>query len=193
MKGVHALRCHPVTPVSSVRSLTARVSSPERGWLAVEFTLLGDVPRLQIPVPRPPRAVDGLWQHTCFEAFIAVAGAPVYHELNFSPSGEWAAYAFRGYRNPAPWRMREAPAIAVRHAGDRLELEARLAVSALPAATGDGWALGLAAVVEEVTGALSYWALRHPMAKPDFHHRQAFALRLSEPGTAAVASGALGA
>ena len=38
--------------------------------------------------------------------------------------------------------------------------------------------LGLSVVIEAHDGALSYWALRHPQAKPDFHHAEAFALEL---------------
>jgi hypothetical protein len=33
-------------------------------------------------------------------------------------------------------------------------------------------------VIEAADGSLSYWALRHPPGKPDFHHRDAFALEL---------------
>ena len=40
--------------------------------------------------------------------------------------------------------------------------------------------LGLSAVVEDVDGILSYWALRHPSGKPDFHHTDAFALQLDK-------------
>jgi hypothetical protein len=38
--------------------------------------------------------------------------------------------------------------------------------------------LGLAAVIEEANGRLSYWALAHPPGKPDFHHSDCFALEL---------------
>jgi hypothetical protein len=38
--------------------------------------------------------------------------------------------------------------------------------------------LGLSAVIEDESGALSYWALRHVPGKPDFHHPQAFAMEL---------------
>jgi hypothetical protein len=34
-------------------------------------------------------------------------------------------------------------------------------------------------VIEEKNGALSYWALRHPAGKPDFHRRSAFAMELA--------------
>jgi ABC-type uncharacterized transport system permease subunit len=39
-------------------------------------------------------------------------------------------------------------------------------------------ALALSVVVEHEDGVLSYWALAHPAAKPDFHHRDAFVLEL---------------
>jgi hypothetical protein len=38
--------------------------------------------------------------------------------------------------------------------------------------------LALSAVIEDEDGVLSYWALKHPAGKPDFHHRDAFALEL---------------
>jgi len=37
----------------------------------------------------------------------------------------------------------------------------------------------LSAVIEDDDGAFSYWALRHPPGKPDFHHPDAFALMLA--------------
>ena len=40
--------------------------------------------------------------------------------------------------------------------------------------------VGLSAVIEEQGGVLSYWALRHPPGKPDFHHRDSFAMELDE-------------
>ena len=40
-------------------------------------------------------------------------------------------------------------------------------------------AVGISAVMEEQDGTNSYWALRHPPGKPDFHHREAFALELA--------------
>ena len=37
---------------------------------------------------------------------------------------------------------------------------------------------GLSAVIEDPNGVLSYWALRHPPGKPDFHHPDTFALEI---------------
>src|SRR6266852_3126207 len=67
--------------------------------LRMTFRLDGDIPRVRVPLPGVPRIATQLWQHTCFEAFIAVDGQVAYHEFNFAPSGEWAKYGFRGYRN----------------------------------------------------------------------------------------------
>ena len=39
-------------------------------------------------------------------------------------------------------------------------------------------ALALSAVIEDVDGTLTYWAIIHPAGKPDFHHRQSFAREL---------------
>jgi hypothetical protein len=41
------------------------------------------------------------------------------------------------------------------------------------------WRLGLSAIIEEASGRRSYWALAHPPGKPDFHHPDSFALRVS--------------
>jgi hypothetical protein len=38
--------------------------------------------------------------------------------------------------------------------------------------------LGLTAVVEDHSGRMSYWALRHPAEKPDFHDAGGFVARL---------------
>ena len=41
------------------------------------------------------------------------------------------------------------------------------------------WRIALAAVIEDENGGLSYWALRHPPGKPDFHHPNGFALEVA--------------
>jgi hypothetical protein len=69
--------------------------------------------------------------------------------------------------------------IALSKSAGEFELEAH--VNLATALDGRGvWHVGLAAVVEETNGCLSYWALTHPPGKPDFHHRDSFALALSQ-------------
>ena len=41
--------------------------------------------------------------------------------------------------------------------------------------------LAVSAVIEEVDGQLSYWALTHPGERPDFHNPDGFVLDLPAP------------
>ena len=141
-----------------------------QGALKVGFTLEADLSRIALPEPGPARRGDKLWQHMCFELFVS-PGMPAYREFNFSPSGEWAAYLFRRYREAEPGGA-EVQALAVRRSAAKLELDA-----AIPAPEGR-LSIAISAVVESRSGALSYWALKHPAGKPDFHHPEAFALEL---------------
>lgn len=175
-----ALNPHPGTRSEAVRAIEARVAKLPGGVLALTYVIEGDLESLRIPAPRPPAPGEGLWQHTCCEVFIARKGVPAYHEFNFAPSGEWAAYAFARYRDGAP--LLDAaldPRIAVRRSRERLELDAAIRLDLLsPDHAGVGLRLALAAVIEDEAGALSYWALRHAPGAPDFHHPQAYALEL---------------
>ena len=176
------LQCHPATPAQSVRGVQAQVSWGNGETLALTFSLQGDLARLRLPAPQPSRRTDGLWQHTCFEAFIRPQGDPGYCEFNFSPSGEWAAYTFRRYRDGTPLAQDVDPRIAVRRTGDRLELDAVIRLDCLPPVQLHAQVrLALCAVVEDEQGVLSYWALTHPPSRPDFHHPDAFALELERP------------
>jgi hypothetical protein len=173
------LACHPQTPSRAIHAIDVAVGAAGTGILTLAFALAGDLSGVRIPESRPSRCTHGLWRHTCFEAFVMAGEGPGYHEFNFSPSGEWAACAFCGYRDGGELEVVLAPGIVVRRTGDRLELEAGITPDCLP--PGRSLRLGLSAVVEDTDGVLSYWALRHPPGKPDFHHTDAFALQLVLP------------
>jgi hypothetical protein len=179
-----ALACHPLTPSRSLRAIDVAAGGTAGGVLRLTFTLTGDLAALCIPEPRPSRRVDGLWRHTCCEVFVMAGEGPAYREYNFSPSGEWACYVFRDYRDGGQPVAMPDPLIAPRRGGDRLELTAEVPVECLP--PGERLRLGLSAVVEDAHRVLSYWALRHPPGPPDFHHPDAFALALALPATPCV-------
>lgn len=162
-----ALSPHPDTPCAALRSIHVVVEPASAHMLAVTFSLDGNIDALRIPPPQAPRIVDGLWRHTCCEIFIAHGAG--YREYNLSPSGEWAAYEFRAYRDGSAVQT-SAPGIVIQRSARRFQLSA--SVEAV------GGRIGCSAVIEAADGSLSYWALRHAPGKPDFHHPSTFALEL---------------
>ena len=177
------LICHQDSTSPAVRRIEASVSRSTADVLAVTYRLYGDLDRLRVPPWHSPRICERLWEHTCFEMFVARPDASAYHELNFAPSGAWAAYAFARYREASPLAHASlAPQIAVCRDEGRFELEASIRLEGLsPDYARAPLALGLSAVVEDGEGGLSYWALAHLGSKPDFHHRGSFSLTISEP------------
>jgi hypothetical protein len=162
-----ALACHPGRRSRAVGGVGVQVQRSGRA-LSLAYVIEGSIDGVLLPPP----GLRPLWQHTCCEAFVARPGSPAYHEFNFSPSGDWAAYAFTDYRQGAPLAAPE-PTVVVRIAEHKLELAACVDVAMEPLL------LGLSAVIEERDGTLSYWALRHAPGQPDFHHRDGFALELA--------------
>jgi hypothetical protein len=167
---------------NAVRSVRARVARTADGILTVRYFLEGDLDRLRVPHARESRITEQLWEHTCCEIFVAREGSPAYHELNLAPSGEWAAYAFVRYRDGGILAEEALnPRIAVRRTAEGLALDASVHLGGLSRTyLGARLALGLSAVIEDDAGSLSYWALRHPAERPDFHHPDSFALELDE-------------
>ncbi len=175
---------HPATPPRAGHRVRATVERSREGELALHYALRGPLAEVRIPAPvAAPRQQHLLWQHTCFEAFLALARGGPYHELNFSPSGAWAAYAFRAYREGAPLASDAVePEIAARTTEGGMVLTARLALGRLEEAYVEApLHLALCAVIEDTQGDLSYFALHHPGQQADFHHAAGFTLRLDPP------------
>ncbi|MBK6288747.1 MAG: DOMON-like domain-containing protein [Gammaproteobacteria bacterium] len=186
-------RLHAFTPSSgtgrdeahrmAVRELSASVRWLADGSIAIRYRLAADLWRVVIPQPRGGCAADGLWQHTCFEAFVATPGEAAYHEFNFSPSGQWAVYAFSAWRErDAGFVATTAPLLHIERSVQELGLEAVLPAALLPSGGAGGkLCIGLCAVIEHADGELEHWALHHPAPQPDFHHRGGFVLELAPP------------
>lgn len=174
---------HPTTPAPIISRIAAGAVPLADGQVAFRYCLRGDMARVRVPTERAPERTDLLWEHTCFEAFVGLEGETGYREFNFSPSGQWATYDFRDYRQRIePDPTIAAPLITTHLTEGRLELEAVVRLDDLPAnPDGKTWQIGLSAVVEAtdtVDGGRSYWALHHPAPLPDFHQRAAFALQI---------------
>lgn len=171
---------HPDTPGPAVE-IAVEVLRPRTPGVALRYWVSGDVSRVVAPESVRPSRADELWRTTCFEAFIRKEGA-AYCELNLSPAGYWAVYDFDAYRqgmyaHPGAEvrdfvRARDEEALCI---AATFDLDRVVGTEAAP------WRLGLSAVIEEVDGRISYWALAHAPGKPDFHHPDSFALVLPAP------------
>lgn len=177
------LTAHPSTPSGGVRSLGVQLRTEEPGILVFQYSLDADMSRVRVPPSGAGGRADALWKSTCFEAFVAPADEPGYHEFNFSPSLDWAIYRFTAYREGmSPAGIGRAPEVSVRRGDDGLELRSAVHLGDLAALRDAGHLrIALAAVIEDEHGRLSYWGLRHPSGKPDFHHPNAFALEVARP------------
>ena len=167
---VVSLLPHPASPRAGLAVTVDQERRADRLWL--RFIVEGDTDAIDWPRPVAAVRTDGLWQHTCFEAFLKTGDG--YVEYNLSPSGAWATYRFSGYREG----MRPAEVAATvqgLEGGERyVALEA---IIDLPSdAAGP---MALSAVIKATDGSLSYWALAHPSDKPDFHHPDSFVLELT--------------
>ncbi len=177
------LICHPDTPAVTVETIEVSTARLQNGRLWLRFHLEGQLDALELDKPRPPERTDGLWKSTCFEVFLGLNGETFYLEYNLAPSGRWAAYAFTDYRSGGSNLEVEATPEIFRDASQghfAIETEIILPVHWRDAPID----LNLTAVIEEAGGTKSYWALSHPPGKPDFHHRDCFALHLEAPSGA---------
>jgi hypothetical protein len=71
-----------------------------------------------------------------------------------------------------------APQITVQSSPERYVLQASLDLGQLLLSPRSTLRVGLSAVIEEISGRRSYWALAHPPGKADFHHFDSFALEV---------------
>jgi hypothetical protein len=171
------LKPHPgVAPLAAVHAVAARVGVAG-ALLRLEYRLRGDLAQLAIPPRATANRADRLWEHTCFEAFVAAGPDSGYCELNFAPSTAWAAYAFDGYRKGMRPLELAPPSIEVATAANELTVTAGVELAALSDAP---WPrrVGLTAVVEDRGGRRGFFALQHPRGTPDFHDAAGFAVLL---------------
>jgi hypothetical protein len=177
----HALVRHPDTPCAAVSAIEVYVARGKGGNLLLHYYITGSANAVTpaFPSPATRRRADELWLHTCLEAFIMPDGGEAYWELNLAPTWDWQAYALSGYRaGRHPEGGIEAPSTEGRYGHGTWEMRTHwMLAGTVP--NDVPWRLGLAAVIEETGGAISYWALRHAPDKPDFHHPDAFALDIA--------------
>jgi len=175
-----ALHLHPTMQHAAVHKIEVEAARSSASTLRLAFLVEGDLTNIVVPPPSAPRRVDFLWQHTCFEAFLQRDGEAAYHELNLSPSSEWAIYGFSRYREIESVDE-DAAALRIQTVAtsERLQLIAEVDLPRLSLGYVDApLRVGMNAVLETRDGSISYWGLYHPPGQADFHAGDAFALRL---------------
>lgn len=171
----YVLQCHPATACPALRAIEVEMQSRDAHCVTLRYSLLGDIASLRIAPVGEARRSDELWQHTCCELFVGSVRNESYYEFNFSSSTAWAAFFFDSYRTGMRLASVTTPHIHVTHLHEQLVLETIVNLAELNVAE---TRLALSAVVEEIDGRKSYWALKHPSARPDFHHSDSFIARL---------------
>jgi hypothetical protein len=168
------LQPHPESAHKAVSAIAVTVER-KGDALTLTYVVAGDIAAITVPANTAPTRTDELWKHTCFEAFIRAEGGESYLELNFSPSTQWAAYRFAGYRAGMRNEMLDDPGIALSR--DRRTLTATIDLSGAPEA-GLVWDMNVTAIIEDKAGARAFWALAHAPGKPDFHNADCFIARV---------------
>jgi hypothetical protein len=163
-----ALELHPGSTCDAVDAIEV-VAAREGELLRLRFVVTGRIEGVRVPPPADAERTDGLWHHTCLEAFVRAPGDDGYVELNLAPSTRWAAYRFCAYREGMRELVIAAPRIEVDRTPGALAVRAGVRLPLAPP-----WRLAPAAVIEEDTGRRSWWAARHPAGAPDFHHPDSF-------------------
>ena len=131
----------------------------------------GDLGALRLPEPRPPVRTDGLWRHTCFEAFIGHAGVRRLLGIQLLAVGRLGGLSLQrlSRRHGAAAEGRGTPTISATCSDGALVL----AVHARPC---PGWrSLRPVGTASRPGGrhrrrarVLSYWALKHPAGETRF-------------------------
>lgn len=176
------LNPHPAHPPSAVTGVEVQYWMDDGNEILLRYRVYGS--GLLLPDWQSPVRTDELWKTTCFEMFVMPeSDDEAYFEFNLSPSTRWAAYAFNGYRAAmrdldvavAPYIDRAPPPREPDDGDPHYILEADVDFSEIPATA---LRVGLTAVIEELDGTKSYWALAHPSPAPNFHHSDSFVLEL---------------
>jgi hypothetical protein len=175
------LQPHPVSPCGAILRFTASIETATLlDELNISYRIEGAIDRLRLPESGTALRADGLWQHSCFEAFLRADANDSYHEFNFAPSGGWAAYRFASRRAGRESPAMPAPRTEFRRTPEFCEMNAAIPLAALPDLAQAGvLQTGLAAVVEDAEGRFSYWALAHGGTQADFHDPATFTLRVT--------------
>lgn len=158
--------------------ITGNIARGSNG-LSISYLLRGRIEKLEIPAPADiPARKNALWETTCFEFFLAMKGNERYWEFNLSPEGHWNVYRFQSYRQgmvedsafgALPFHVLRQPETVSLDL--TVDLETVIPRDRI-------MEIAVTAVIKSTGGELSYWALTHGGAHPDFHRRDSLIFEL---------------
>lgn len=175
----HRLWTHPANPSVAVEGIDFGFERRSTTSLRFRFEARGRIGKVVLPERAEPLRKNGLWERTCFEVFLRPSEFSDYREFNFSPSSQWAAYAFSAHRTGMAQAALPAPPVIETRVGPELLTVDVLVSIDLPE---EPYLMAAAAVIEERWGGKSLWALSHDGSVPDFHHPSCFTLDLPPAG-----------
>ena len=151
----------------------------QQGLLAIHYALQGDLAQILFPpaVDIPGRKF-ALWEATCLEFFVAIAGQADYWEFNLAPNGNWQVFYLNDYRTG----LKDEAAInylpfTVQQDDQRLQLDLSIDLTCLFAPE-TKLEMSITAVIQAATKEYSYWAVQHGGKEADFHRRADFVIEL---------------
>jgi len=149
-----------------------------QGQIDLKFVLSDPAKKVEVDLADKAQGLkrtDGLWKHTCFEAFLSLTNKEEYYEINLSPAGKWNAYYFTSYRNPhLPMATEDIQLRSLNWSSSALEATLDLKTKK---ANPELWECALTSVIETISGQKHYLASAHMGPKPDFHIRSSFTLK----------------
>lgn len=162
---------HPIALPHAPIKIRASAKLKQANHLFAAFELSGAQEDIVWPDRKVGAFIEGLWQSTCLELFLFSEDDASYVEFNFSPSTDWCAYVFQSYRAG----RETVPDVSFDRFDTHLGSESRSVIVEvkLPEARlnllGSTYRVSLTAVIQDISGQMSYWAESHPSAQPDFH------------------------
>ena len=177
MQNTFSLYPFPSTEAPANLKITGNIARDEN-LLTISYTILGDIQQVNIAPAETPQRLHELWQNTCFEFFLGAKNSPGYWEFNLSPARHWNIYRFDNYRQG----MEEETAFTtlpftVKHNSDSFDLALDINLDKIIPVE-QPIEVAITTVVKSTNGDVSYWALSHKGAEPDFHLRESFVVEL---------------
>ncbi len=175
---VKKVQLRPFNPINKSLRLNVELQI-EDNCLTLTYDLYDPENLILIPYPESPTTrVIGLWESTCFELFIREKREDHYFEFNFSFKEKWNCFYFpKPNAHLTEWPTDLLPSIS-RLTPHQLEVNIPLSIFKKGFWQPGRMQLGISAVLEDLQGDLSYWALAHPDNKPNFHHFDSFLINL---------------